>query len=47
MTDDTVILALCGFTVSWCTLLWLALRQPGRGNPRKRKHDQARIEGRH
>jgi hypothetical protein len=40
---DTVTLAFLGVVASlWCTLLWLALRQPGRGNPRKNQHDQAR-----
>ena len=40
---DTVTLAFLGVVASlWCTLLWLALRQPGRGNPRKKNNDQAR-----
>jgi hypothetical protein len=40
---DTVTLAFIGVVASlWCTLLWLALRQPGRGNPRKKQDDQAR-----
>jgi hypothetical protein len=40
---DTVTLAFLGVVASlWCALLWLALRQPGQGNPRKRTNDQAR-----
>ena len=40
---DTVTFAFIGVVASlWCTLLWLALRQPGRGNPRKKQDDQAR-----
>ena len=40
---DTVTFVFLGVVASlWCTLLWLALRQPGRGNPRKKNNDQAR-----
>jgi hypothetical protein len=42
MTDTVTLISLAGVASLWCALLWLALRQPGRGNPRKRNNDQAR-----
>jgi hypothetical protein len=42
MTDTVTLIFLAGVASLWCALLWLALRQPGQGNPRKRNNDQAR-----
>ena len=42
MTDAATYTFLVGVAALWFTLLWLALRQPGRGNPKKDEHDQTR-----
>ena len=37
MTDTVTLAFLVGVASLWCALLWLALRQPGRGNRNENK----------
>jgi hypothetical protein len=42
MSDAVVYAFLGGIATAWIVMLWLALREPKRGGPRKNQHDQTR-----